>query len=142
MTLVIVFFTSLLIGRYPKPGFLPMHSIINDPMAGNLLINLRLPRVISAMLLGISLSLAGLVMQTAFQNPLVDPGFLGVSQGAAFGAAFAIIYLRSIHYTVQIFAIIFGLVGLGLSYWISSKIRFGGQILHLILAGMAVSALF
>ena len=54
-------------------------------MAGNLLINLRLPRVISAMLLGISLSLAGLVMQTAFQNPLVDPGFLGVSQGAAFG---------------------------------------------------------
>jgi iron complex transport system permease protein len=142
VTLAIVFFVSLLIGRYPQPGFLPINSILNDPMAGNLLINLRLPRVISAMLLGISLSLAGLVMQTAFQNPLVDPGFLGVSQGAAFGAAFAIIYLSSIHYTVQIFAIIFGMIGLGLSYWISSKVKFGGQILHLILAGMAVSALF
>ena len=131
-----------MIGRYPQPGFLPINSLINDQMAGKLLINLRLPRVISAMLLGISLSLAGLVMQTAFQNPLVDPGFLGVSQGAAFGAALAIIFFNSIHFTVQIFAIIFGLVGLGLSYWISSKVRFGGQVLRLILAGMAVSALF
>lgn len=131
-----------MIGRYPQPGFLPINSLINDQMAGKLLINLRLPRVISAMLLGISLSLAGLVMQTAFQNPLVDPGFLGVSQGAAFGAALAIILFNSIHFTVQIFAIIFGLVGLGLSYWISSKVRFGGQVLRLILAGMAISALF
>jgi iron complex transport system permease protein len=111
-------------------------------MASKLLINLRIPRVISAMLLGISLSLAGLVMQTAFQNPLVDPGFLGVSQGAAFGAAFAIIVFNSMQFTVQIFAIIFGLLGLGLSYWISTKVRFGGQVLRLILAGMAVSALF
>jgi iron complex transport system permease protein len=140
--LIVVFILSLFIGRYPQPGLLPIDSLINDPMAGKLLVNLRLPRVISAMLLGISLSLAGLVMQTAFQNPLVDPGFLGVSQGAAFGAAFAIIYFSSIHFTVQIFAIIFGLVGLGLSYWISSKVRFGGQVLRLILAGMAVSALF
>jgi iron complex transport system permease protein len=140
--LVIVFLLSLLLGRYPRPGFLPINSIINDPMASKLLINLRIPRVISAMLLGISLSLAGLVMQTAFQNPLVDPGFLGVSQGAAFGAAFAIIVFNSMQFTVQIFAIIFGLLGLGLSYWISTKVRFGGQVLRLILAGMAVSALF
>ena len=140
--LACVFLISLLIGRYPEPGFLSINSLFNDKLAVKLLINLRLPRVISAMLLGISLSLAGLVMQTAFQNPLVDPGFLGVSQGAAFGAALAIIFLNSFHFAIQIFAIIFGIAGLVLSYWISSKVRFGGQVLRLILSGLAVSALF
>ena len=139
---VILFFISLLIGRYPQPGFLPINSILNDVLARRLLFNLRLPRVISALLLGVSLSIAGLVMQTAFRNPLVEPGFLGVSQGAAFGAALGIVIGGGTRLLVQSAAIIFALIGLILSYWISLKVRFGGHILRLVLAGIAVSAFF
>jgi len=142
LILLVVFIGSIFLGRYPEPGFLSSDSIIKDPLVIQLLINLRIPRVISALLLGISLSLAGLVMQTAFQNPLIDPGFLGVSQGAAFGAALAIIFGGSFGIIIQGSAIFFGLLGLGLSFWISKNIRFGGQVLKLILAGLAVSALF
>ena len=138
----IVFVGSVLLGRYPSPGFVSPGANNNDPLLMSLITNLRLPRIISAVLLGITLSLAGLVMQTVFHNPLVDPGFLGVSQGAAFGAALAIIFGGTLGLLVQGSAILFGLLGLGLSFWISKKIRFGGKILKLILAGLAVSALF
>lgn len=116
--------------------------MLKDPLLIKLLINLRIPRLISSLLLGISLSLSGLVMQTAFHNPLVDPGFLGVSQGAAFGAALAIVIGSSSGMFIQGSSIFFGLLGLGMSFLISQKIRFGGHVLKLILAGLAVSALF
>jgi len=60
-------------------------------LALSLVLNLRLPRVVAALLLGASLAAAGMVFQMLFRNPLVDSGFLGVSQGAAFGAALAIL---------------------------------------------------
>lgn len=142
LILFIVFIGSIFLGRYPHPGFVSLDLILNDPLLIQLLINLRIPRVISSLLLGISLSLAGLVMQTAFHNPLVDPGFLGVSQGAAFGAALAIVFGGSSGIVIQGSAIFFGLLGLGISFLISQKIRFGGHVLKLILAGLAVSAIF
>lgn len=142
VVLFFLFIISLLIGRYPQAGFLPINVLLHDHLAQELIINLRLPRVISGLVLGISLSLSGLVMQTSFQNPLVEPGFLGVSQGAAFGASVAIVFIGNSNISIQILAIIFGLLGLILSIWISSKIRFGGYILRLVLAGIAVSAFF
>ncbi len=77
-----------------------------------------------------------------FRNPLVEPGFLGVSQGAAFGAAFSILFLSRSVMVIEISATVFALLGLFLSYTLSRRIRYGGWVLRLVLAGIAVSALF
>jgi iron complex transport system permease protein len=88
------------------------------------------------------LSVAGTVLQMLFQNPLVEPGFLGVSQGAAFGAALGIIVIGASPLALQAMAAAFALLGLALSGLLARRIRFGGWTLRLILAGIAVSALF
>ena len=84
---------SLLLGRYPNLGIMPLARLLDDPLAQQLVWNLRLPRLLAAVLIGMSLAAAGVVFQMVFSNPLVEPGFLGVSQAAAFGAALAIIAL-------------------------------------------------
>jgi iron complex transport system permease protein len=77
-----------------------------------------------------------------FANPLVEPGFLGVSQGAAFGAAGAMVFLGSVPAVVQISAMSGGLLALFLSGRIARSFRFGGWILRLVLAGITVGAMF
>lgn len=140
--LLVVFLFSLLIGRYPQPGLLSFEQLAEDELARSLLLNLRLPRVLSAAVLGMSLAAAGAVFQMIFGNPLVEPGFLGVSQGAAFGAAASIIFISSSAFAVQVCATVFAFLGLGLSYGVARRVRFGGWVLRLLLAGIAVSALF
>jgi iron complex transport system permease protein len=73
---------------------------------------------------------------------LVEPGFLGVSQGAAFGAALSIVLLSNAAWLVQGMAALFAFLGLGFSYLLARRARFGGWVLRLVLAGIAVSALF
>ena len=133
---------SLFLGRYPKPGFTPIDSILSDQLAQNLILNIRLPRILTAVLLGMSLSVAGVVFQTVFSNPIVEPGFLGVSQGAAFGAAFGIVVLNNSGFLIQISAIGFSFLGLLVSFIISKGLKTENWTLRLILAGIMVSALF
>ncbi len=133
---------SLFIGRYPKPLFMPLETLQADELAQRLVFNLRLPRLIMALAVGMSLSAAGGVMQMLFRNPLVEPGFLGVSQGAGFGAALAILALGSAPLLIESSAALFGIIGLALSYFIARRIRYGGWVLRLVLAGIAVSAFF
>ncbi len=73
---------------------IPFSEIINiftgnnaDPIHTEILLNFRAPKAISAILAGASLSVAGLLMQTLFRNPLADPYILGVSSGASLGVA-------------------------------------------------------
>ena len=139
---LVVFGVSLMIGRYPKPGFMPLSTLLNDELAQRLVFSLRLPRLLSALLLGMALSAAGGVMQMLFRNPLVEPGFLGVSQGAGFGAALAIIFLGASPLIVEFSAAFFAMLGLITSYYLARHIRFGGWILRLILSGIVVSAIF
>ncbi len=142
LSLLVLFILSLQIGRYPAPGLISWQQISQDELARLLLLNLRLPRLLTALLLGISLSAAGTVFQMLFANPLVEPGFLGVSQGAAFGAALCIVFLGGSAILVQGVSAIFALAGLGLSYLLARRIRYGGWVLRLVLSGIAVSALF
>ena len=139
---LLVFLISLLIGRYPKPIFMPFSVLREDELAQRLVFNLRLPRLLCAMLLGMSLSAAGGVMQMLFRNPLVEPGFLGVTHGAGFGAALSIIFLGSSPLLVESSATLFAILAMALAYFIAHRIRFGGWVLRLILAGIAVSAFF
>jgi len=140
--LAAVFVGSLYIGRFPGVTIFEPFGFLEDNLAQRLVLNLRLPRLITALLLGMSLSAAGTVLQMIFANPLIEPGFLGVSQGAAFGAAFSIIFLGSSAWMVQGMAGIFALLGLVFSYFLARRVRFGGWVLRLVMAGIAVSALF
>ncbi|MER5743461.1 iron ABC transporter permease [Streptomyces sp. NPDC002225] len=62
-----------------------------DPMAVDVVRNIRLPRVLLAAVVGTGLALCGTVMQAALQNPLADPFVLGISSGASFGATFSLL---------------------------------------------------
>jgi iron complex transport system permease protein len=140
--MLLVLAVSLLWGRYPTNTIASPVTIWQDTLARQLVLNLRLPRVLAACLLGMALSTSGNVLQMVFRNPLVEPGFLGVSQGAAFGAALAIIIGGSATFLVQGSAMFFASLGMALSYLLARHIRYGGWILRLVLSGIAVSALF
>ncbi len=142
LVLVILFILCILWGRYPKPGLISFQALRNDPLARSLVLNLRLPRAVMAVLLGASLAAGGAVLQSVFGNPLVEPGFLGVSQGAAFGAALAILLSHEAFWALPVSAAFFGLCGLWLSWLLARRIRYGGSILRLVLSGIVVSALF
>jgi iron complex transport system permease protein len=133
---------SIFLGRYPQPYWMPPGLVLRDPLARQLVLNLRLPRILAACFLGMTLSAAGVVLQMLLRNPLVEPGFLGVSQGAAFGAALSIIVLGTSPIVLQGMSTLFGLLGLLASYFMAKHIRYGGWTLRLVLAGIAVSAFF
>jgi iron complex transport system permease protein len=139
---LLLLFVSLFVGRYPNPGLLSPAVLRDDALARQLVWNLRLPRVLAAALLGMALGGCGTVLQMIFRNPLVEPGFLGVSQGAAFGAALSIVYLDASALGMEVVATASACLGLGLSYFIARRARYGGWILRLVLSGIAVSALF
>lgn len=110
-----------------------------ESMTYTVLLDIRLPRVIAAMLVGMGVSVSGAVLQGVLRNPLVDPYILGLSAGAAFGAALAIAVATWL--PVQLTAFVFGLVAMGLAY---SMARTGGRvpIVSLILSGVITSAIF
>ncbi|MCG8451731.1 MAG: iron ABC transporter permease [Spirochaetales bacterium] len=139
--LILITALSLLWGRYPHPGFTSLKTLKNDSMAQIVFWNLRAPRIVTALLLGASLATSGSVFQTVLGNPLVEPGFLGVSQGAAFGAALAILVGLG-PWSVPVSAVFFGFAGLLVSWILAKRIRYGGAILRLVLAGIVSSALF
>jgi len=137
-----VLLLSLFIGRYPAPYWMSPSTLWQDEMARRLVLNLRLPRILTACLLGMTLAACGTVLQMIFRNPLVEPGLLGVSQGAAFGAAFSIIFLAASPLLMEGVATLCACLGLAVSYSLARRVRYGGWILRLILSGIAVSALF
>jgi iron complex transport system permease protein len=147
--LVVLFILSFAIGRYPiSPGnvikillsyVLPLEHTWPDIM-NTVVMDIRLPRILAAMLVGASLALAGASFQGLFRNPLVSPDILGVSSGAGFGAALAIL-LSGNQLVIQASAFFFALLAVGVSYGISKMVK-GNATLTLILAGMAIASLF
>lgn len=68
--------------------WIPLHKALEgDSLLSNILLDLRLPKAITAILAGMALSISGLIMQTLFRNPLAGPYILGVSSGASLGVA-------------------------------------------------------
>lgn len=133
---------ALWLGRYPKLGWTRWRDLADDPIAANLFWRLRFPRVVIALLSGAVLSAGGLVCQTVFNNPLAGPDIVGVSQGAAIGAATAIIFFPGSAAVRQLAAFIGGGMGLILSLAIARRLRYGGWTLRFLLAGITVSAFF
>ncbi len=110
-----------------------------DPMAASIVWQTRLPRILSAALVGAGLSVAGAVFQGVFRNPLASPYTLGISNGAGFGAALGIVAGLSM-IAVQLFAIGFGLLTVALTFLVASRSK--RSSVTLVLAGMLISSLF
>ncbi len=102
--------------------------------------NVRLPRIILAMLIGAGLSIAGASFQGMFANPLVSPDILGVAAGAGFGASIGILFFGNNIYT-QISALIMGMLAIGFTFLIGGFKR-EMPVFMLVLAGVVTSALF
>ncbi len=103
--MVFVLFLSLSMGQEA----INLFSL--DPLQMKILFELRLPRVVVALLMGASLGLAGAVLQGVFRNPLADPYILGTSSGAALAAAFGL------------------LASQGSAFWLVPSLAFAGAVL-------------
>jgi iron complex transport system permease protein len=145
---LLVAWLSLFLGAYGVSPWMVLRIIggalvpdwsPGDIAESSIILDIRLPRVILAGLVGMSLAGSGVVLQGIFRNPLVDPYILGISAGASLGCALSIGFFPQ--WPVQTLAFIFGMAPVAMTY---SMAKSQGEIsrLPLILSGVIVSAFF
>jgi iron complex transport system permease protein len=110
------------------------------PAAEQVVWNVRVPRIVGALLVGVALASAGAAFQQMFRNPLVAPDTLGVSAGAALGAIGGIFLGLSV-VAIQALAFGGGLVAVALVWLIASRMRALDPLVTLILTGIVVAGL-
>ncbi|HEY8252488.1 MAG TPA: iron chelate uptake ABC transporter family permease subunit, partial [Burkholderiales bacterium] len=131
------------VGRYPVSLAEIFSVLFGQPVSANVetvVLQVRGPRVLAALLVGAALAAAGTAYQGMFRNPLVSPDILGVSTGAALGAVLGIFLSQGILF-IQIFAFAGGLAAVGLVYWIGSRLRGHDPLLALVLTGVVIGTL-
>ena len=142
---------SLTLGKYPISlreigeylGSLCGMGVMDEQRAAllqNVLMEIRLPRIMAAALIGAALTLSGVTFQSMFINPLVSPSLLGVLAGASFGAALGMVFTTN-WVLVQCSSFAFGLVAVLLSVGVARLYR-GDRLLMLLLGGIISGALF
>lgn len=151
IVLCVLFLCSLCAGRYEiRPADVMSlfrarvtGSVATDEAAATVLFQSRIPRIVSAMLIGCALSVSGAAYQGMFHNPMVSPDLLGASAGSGFGAALGLLVGISMPY-VQLLAFGFGMIAV-LITWLVSRI-IGGKMdsspILLVLSGIVTGALF
>ncbi len=134
---------SLFCGRYglaPMSVIKAVFGLAERNMDSNIVLSVRMPRIILTLLVGAGLAVSGAAFQGVFQNPLVSPDVLSVSSGAAFGAVLGI--MLDLGSSLQIASALFmGCVSVFLTYS-AAKIRGKVSVLSLVLSGIIMSALF
>jgi len=147
---IIVFLLSLTMGRFDvslgelftlfgsKLGL--MDATVSDEVS-TVILNVRLPRIFAALLIGAGLALSGAAYQGMFRNPLVSSDILGASAGAGFGAALGIMLSKSVIVT-QVLALGFGLAAVLVTYTLAGRLRRGDPTLFLVLTGILVGTVF
>ena len=127
---------SLLPGR-PEPN-----------LDQRILLELRFPRAVLCLLVGASLGVGGTLMQALFRNPIVEPGLVGTSSGAAFGSAMffvlgGVLHIGTSLWSLPIAACIGGVISSYLVFLLARSRKDGrASIVMLLLTGLAVNALF
>ncbi len=150
LTLLGTMLASLSLGRYPLPPGEVLHFLLHQLGLGeleaqrqallhNLIVDIRLPRVLTAVLVGAALSISGAAYQAVFRNPLVSPGLLGVLPGAAAGAALGLVFSDS-WWIMQVAAFATGFLAVAIGVGIAGL--FGGSLVMLVLGGIISGALF
>lgn len=147
LALILIAFT---VGQYPvRPQELA--AALWNAIAGGgddaaaatvntVIFQIRGPRILAAVLVGAALAAAGAAYQGMFRNPLVSPDILGVSSGAALGAAIAIFLSLGI-YAIQGFAFLGGLAAVVVVYAVGASVKRHDPLLTLILAGVVIGTL-
>lgn len=113
-----------------------------------ILSQIRLPRVLLSVIVGAGLTVGGVLCQSLFRNPIVEPGLIGTSSGAAFGASVYFVLSAALHLTfgsvsLSIMAFLGGILSTSLVLVFSGFGRSGEQrIFYILLTGMAINALF
>ena len=155
--LAAVFFLSFLLGWYRVSALQTARLLADRALSGvsrghlrlaptwtleeaSVVIQIRLPRILSAALIGAALSSAGASYQAMFRNPMVSPDLLGASTGACFGAALAIL-LGASYAVITAGSFLFGLAAVGLTYLVGRLSRMRSN-LAMVLAGVMVGSLF
>nr|WP_319540650.1 iron ABC transporter permease [uncultured Methanospirillum sp.] len=119
-------------GNNPETVIEPLHDAI--------VWKIRIPRILLALMVGGALSVSGAVFQGCLRNPLVDPYILGVSSGAAFGAALGIVFPTEF-FSIQILAFAFGSLAVVLAYVLATS-KSETPIVSLILSGVIIGSIF
>lgn len=158
LLLALAFFSSLALGSVPLSARDVLAALLKlpglsenaggDGRAELILWQLRVPRTLLGMLVGAVLALCGVAMQTLFRNPLADPGLIGVSSGAALGAAAVIVFAAGwgyaaeavTPYLISLVAFTGGLLSTLLVYRLGRRDG-QTQVAVMLLAGVALTAL-
>lgn len=142
------FLISMNMGTYPVSGLKLAEIVLSRFMGYDLglpqvfntvVFNIRLPRILLAMLVGAALSISGATLQGIFRNPLVSPFILGLSSGAAFGAALAMSVFPWM--PLQMGAFAFSLLAVG-SACLMARRKGEVSVISLVLAGVVISSVF
>lgn len=145
LALVAVLLASLTVGRYPMGidaaigivfGHMPLLDTQFSPVEQTVLTSIRFPRIVCGALIGVGLAVAGAGYQTMLRNPLVSPDILGVSAGAGFGGALALL-LHLPFWQMDAMAFIGGLIAAGVSLGIGRD-----SPILLVLAGIVTASVF
>jgi len=149
MLLGALFLFSFVLGRYDVSTLqvlrillsrvIPLEETWSRAMQA-VVLNVRLPRIALACMVGCCLSLAGTAYQSVFQNPMAAPDILGASSGACFGAALAILFGFA-RGGVTLMAFVFSMLTVALVYLASSKTK-GGRSVSILLSGVMISSFF
>lgn len=152
LALTMVILVSLSLGKYPLSmgeilGFFQYRLYGGGTLDGerlrlleNIIIGIRLPRILAAAMIGAALSVSGSAFQAMFINPLVSPSLLGVLAGASFGAALGMVYFKS-WVAVQLATFLGGFAAVGIAVGIARIYRVNSNIM-LVLGGIISGALF
>ena len=149
IVLAVLFIMSFTVGRYSMSLSEMWNGLTNNYDVGDeaynsmiIMVNVRLPRILGAILVGGALSMSGAAFQGVFGNPLVSPDLLGTSSGAGFGACVAILS-GMLAFGIQLVALIGGIAATLITVFIARALmhKRSGLIAY-VLVGMVISALF
>ncbi len=143
LALVALTAAAFALGRYPVSLAQLADLVLGRPLPANvetIVLQVRGPRVLAALVIGASLAASGAAYQGMFRNPLVSPDILGVSTGAALGAVLGIFLSQEVA-VIQAFAFAGGLGAVGLVYGVGSRLRGHDPLLALVLTGVVIGTL-
>jgi iron complex transport system permease protein len=149
---IVLLIISLFVGRYQTSFLMVVDESLKvfssfffgTPAAVStqhtVLFNIRLPRILAALLVGATLSIAGVSFQGIFHNPLVSPYILGVGAGAGFGACLGILIWNN-YLVIQLMAFTFGLLAMFAAISMSKASKGTGTVVF-VLSGIIVGSVF